>query len=113
MVGLELNINGKIITAGLKNGVVLIIATKLTNEFVDTINLDFTGLNTSEKGYEEMIDWYKSNLKIGDELMIKVKEIDMSSTPIEIRRKSQDLENERKLKTYHSLKKELKSKGLI
>lgn len=113
MIGFELNINGERISAGLNDGVVSIIVTKLTDEFIDSIDLDFTGLNTSEKGNEETIDWYKSKLKVGDELTIKVKDIITNSTPIETRKKNRVSENERKLKSYHTLKKELENKGLI
>lgn len=95
------------------NGVVSIIATRLTDEYVDSIDLDFTGLNTSEKGNEETIDWHKSKLKVGDEITIKVKEIITNSTPIEIRKKNRDSENERKLKSYYTLKNELENKGLL
>lgn len=113
MIGFELNINGERISAGLEKGVVSIIVTKLSDELIDSIDLDFTGLNTSEKGNEETIDWHKSKLKVGDELTIKVKDIITNSSPIEIRKKNRDSENERKLKSYHSLKKELENKGLI
>lgn len=113
MIGFELNINGEIISAGMDNGVVSIIATRLTDEYVDSIDLDFTGLNTSEKGNEETIDWHKSKLKVGDEITIKVKEIITNSTPIEIRKKNRDSENERKLKSYYTLKNELENKGLL
>ena len=113
MIGFELNINGERISAGLEKGVVSIIVTRLSDELIDSIDLDFTGLNTSEKGNEETIDWHKSKLKVGDELAIKVKDIITNSSPIEIRKKNRDSENERKLKSYHALKKELESKGLI
>ncbi len=97
----------------MENGVVSIILTKLSDEFIDSIDLDFTGLNTSEKGNEEAIDWYKSSLKVGDELTIKVKDIELNTMPIEIRKKNRGIENERKLKSYHALKKELEEQGLI
>lgn len=113
MIGFELNINGERISAGLEKGVVSIIVTQLSEEYIDSIDLDFTGLNTYEKGNEETIDWYKSNLKVGDELTIKVKDIITNSTPIEVRKKNRESENERKLKSYTSLKKELEEKGLI
>ncbi|QTD36468.1 hypothetical protein JL193_09905 [Polaribacter batillariae] len=113
MIGFELNINKKKISAALENGVVSIILTKLSDEFIDSIDLDFTGLNTSEKGNEEALDWYKSQLKVGDELTIKVKDIPKNSLPKEVRKKNRTLENERKLKTYRTLKKELEEQGLI
>ncbi|AOW10602.1 hypothetical protein [Flavobacterium gilvum] len=113
MIGFELNINDEKVSAALENGVVSIILTKLSDEFLNSIDLDFTGLNTSEKGNGETLDWYKSQLKVGDELTIKIKDILENSVPKEIRRKNFDLENEQKLKSYYGLKKELEEKGLI
>ena len=113
MIGFELNVNGEIISSGLERGVVSIIVTKLSDEFIDSIDLDFTGLNSSEKGNEESIDWYKSKLKVGDELTIKVKDIMTNSSPLDIRKKNCDSDNERKIKSYNALKKELEDKGLI
>jgi outer membrane receptor for ferrienterochelin and colicin len=113
MTGFELNVNGEKISAGLERGVISIIVTKVSDEFIDSIDLDFTGLNSSEKGNEETIDWYKSKLDIGDELTIKVKDVLTNSSPLEIRKKNRESENERKLKSFHALKKELENKGLI
>ena len=101
----------------MEKGVVSIILTKVVtticDEFIDSIDLDFTGLDTSGKGNDESIDWYKTQLKIGDELTIKVSEIITNSTPLAIRQKNRDSENERRLKSYYALKKELADKGLI
>lgn len=113
MIGFELNINGEKIAAGLEKGAVSIIVTKLSEEYGNSIDLDFTGLDLSEKSDEQTMDWYKSKLKVGDELTIKVTEILTNSEPIEIRKKSHDSENERKLKSYNALRKELGEKGLI
>jgi len=41
MTGFELNINGEKIALGLAKGVFTIIVTKLSNEFIDSIDLDF------------------------------------------------------------------------
>lgn len=75
MIGFELNIKGERITAGLDKGVVSIILTKVVttvgDELIDSIDLDFTGLDTSGKGDEESIDWFKTSLQVGDELTIK------------------------------------------
>ena len=50
MIGFELKINGNKISAGLEKGVVSIIVTKivtkLSKEFINSIDLDFTGLDT-------------------------------------------------------------------
>ena len=114
MTGFELIINGEKISAALEPGAVSIILTKVSNELTDSIDLDFTGLSLPETGDEtEYIDWYRGNLKIGDELTIKVKEVLKSSTPKEVRKGKRESIIERKLKSYHGLKKELEDKGLI
>jgi len=114
MTGFELIINGEKISAALESGAVSIIVTKVSNELMDSIDLDFTGLSLPETGNEtEMIDWYKTNLKIGDELTIKVKEVLKNSTPKEIRKRKSESIIEQKLRAYHDLKKELEDKGLI
>lgn len=113
MIGLELNINGEKISAALESGVVSIIVTKLSTQHSDSIDLDFTGLNLSELENDESIDWYKSKLKIGDELTIKIKNVLKNSQPMEIRKLKRDSIIERKLMSYHALKKELEEQGLI
>ena len=113
MIGFELNIKGEIISAALENGVVSIIATKVLSEMMDSIDLDFAGLNTTHTEYDESIDWYKTNLKEGDEFTVKVKNIVKNSKPKEIRKKKRNSIIERKLKSYNALKKELEEKGFI
>ena len=113
MIGFELDINHKVISASLEHGVVSIIATKATTKHMDSIDLDFTGLNITEPGIEEYIDWYKTNLKVGDVLKIKVIDITKNTTPIEIRKRNRDSTIEQKLNSYHALKKELGEQGLI
>lgn len=113
MIGFELIVNGEKISAGLERGVVSIILTKFSVELADSIDLDFTGLDTSQEGNEEAIDWYKTKLKAGDVLTINVKDIESNSSPLEARKKNRDSENERKLKSYNALKKELEDNGLI
>lgn len=111
MIGFELTIKEQKILAALDQGVLSIIVTKVINEVIDSIEIDFTGLNTNPKN--EMIDWYKANLSVGDELIIKIKEINENSEPIAIREQNIELINEQNLKAYYSLKKDLEDKGLI
>lgn len=117
MTGFELNIKGERISAGLDKGVVSIILTRVVttigDESIDSIDLDFTGLDTSGKGDEESIDWFKTPLLVGDELTIKVRDIMTNSSPSEIRKRNRDSENERKLKSFYALKEELENIGLI
>lgn len=113
MIGFELDINGEVISASVEHGIISIIATKVSTNHMDSIDLDFTGLNTGELGNEEYIDWYKSNLKVGDELKIKVIDITKNTAPIEIRKRNRDSTIDQKLKSYHALKKELGEQGLL
>ena len=113
MIGLELTVNGQKVSAALKDGVVSIIVTKILNDFMDSIDLDFTGLNTANSDCHETIKWYNTNLKIGDELVIKIKDVPENSKPIEIKERSVDSINEENLKSYYAQKKDLENKGLI
>ncbi len=113
MIGFELYVNGKKISAALEKGAVSIIATRLSDEIRDSIDLDFIGLNTAEADHDEIIDWYKTSLKIGDELTIKVNVVSENSTPIEVKKKNCESPIERKLKSYYILKEELEKQGLV
>jgi len=113
MIGFELSFNNDKVSAALDSGVVSIILTKISTEYLNEIELDFTGLNTKENGENESLDWFKSSLKVGDELTIKVKDIIQNSTPNQVRIKDSVSEEQRKLESYLSLKKELKKTGLI
>ncbi len=113
MIGLELTVNGQKVSAALEDGVVSIIVTKILNDFLDSINLDFTGLNTAKSDCHETIKWHSANLKVGDELIIKIKDISENSTPIEIKERSIDSINEENLKSYYAQKKDLENKGLL
>ncbi len=113
MIGFELDINGEKIAAALDSGSVAIIATKVSTQRSDSIELSFTGLNLSESEYDESIEWYNTKLKIGDEFMIKVKNVLENSLPKEIRKLNRVSIMERKLKAYQELKKELEEQGVI
>jgi len=83
MKGFELNLNGKKFQATLENGIVSIILIKHD----DLLSLDFRGLNTQNENYDEMIDWFQTELKINDEIIIKIKDISQNSEPIKIQQK--------------------------
>ncbi len=113
MTGFELIVNGEKISAGLENGVFSIILTRIINESVDSIDLDFTGLNISDPTQHEMVDWHRSNLKIGDELIIRIADIKNVSTPINKNRESLESIEAQELANYYNMKKNLEEKGLI
>jgi hypothetical protein len=115
MLGFELTIKGKIISAGVENGVVSLIATRVINESIDSINLDLTGLSLLDDvdNCAKTINWHSSELKLGDEISIKVIDIVDCSQPQSIIEKKTDSLIEQKLKSYKALKKELENKGLI
>lgn len=110
MVGFELTINEKKISATLVKGIVSIILTKVTNETTDSIDLNFGGLDLTK---DENIQWYDNKLNVGDEILIKVKEIDVNTKPIEAKKKNIEEVNKEKIKTYNRLKKELEEEGLL
>jgi len=83
MKGFELNLNGKKFQATLENGIVSIILIKHD----DLLSLDFRGLNTQNENYDEMIDWFQTELKMNDEIIIKIKDISQNSEPIKIQQK--------------------------
>ena len=113
MLGYELHINNKIVSASLEKGVVSIIATCHYDALICSIDLSFGGLNTSKKENDEMIDWYKTSLNEGDEFTIKVKDILDNSTPFKLEEVKRKTINECQLESYKALKKELEEKGLI
>ncbi|MCK0205084.1 hypothetical protein [Ornithobacterium rhinotracheale] len=112
MIGFELITKEKNISAAVEQGVVTIVLTKLNNELDNYIYLDCSGLRKfGEK--EQKIVWNSTPLNIGDEITIKVKQIEKTSPPIESTEREPESINEKKLKNYYALKKELEDKGLI
>lgn len=85
MVGLELTISGKTISISAEQGVASIIVTQTRNAAIDSIDLNVSGLNIANGSTGEMLDWYKTNLNVGDELVIRVKEIAETTKPENVR----------------------------
>ena len=83
MIGLELEINDKKYTAALEKGVVSVIVSIKDNK---SITLDFEGLDSSDENSYIFVDWLSSNLKEGDKLLVKVKEISKISKPEKYRK---------------------------
>ncbi|PWJ58063.1 hypothetical protein CLV98_105245 [Dyadobacter jejuensis] len=113
MIGFELTVRGEKVTGALRDGVFSIILTKMANKDLDTIELDFTGLNTADTENYETLAWYQSSLAIGDEIIIKVKEIQDVSPPIKVGKHNLENRNAQRVEEYYRLKRELEEKGLI
>ena len=110
MIGFELKINEEEISASIPEGVLSLIITKVTNDHESSINLDFTGMDTKNGKY---VDWNSTKLKEGDELTLKIKNIEKVSSPIKIRKIDNQYDKEQRLKNFYSLKKSLEKEGLI
>ncbi len=111
MIGFELTINGIKKQAVLKNGVTSIIINRIITKEKDEINLDFGGFNSETN---ESIKFYRSSLKLNDEISIIVKDISSNSKPEKIEKIDPNQTIlEGKLKAYKNLKKELTREGLI
>lgn len=111
MLGFELTIKGETISTALKYGTVVLVATQVAKEQDISIELSVMGFDKTDLQETEQIIWYHAILQEGDEFTVRVKEICENSAHQEIKRHPSD--NERKLKSYNSLKKELESRGLL
>ncbi|MDT0677609.1 hypothetical protein [Autumnicola musiva] len=109
MTGFEVINKGETFQAALEKGVVTVILTK----HKDLLELDFAGLNTENENYNENIDWHRSSLRIGDEIIIRVKDIFENSEPVNVRRQEKKSKDEVDLENYKRLKRRLEEKGLI
>lgn len=85
MIGFELKINGETITGAVEEGVFSVILTSVVEKGINSINLDFTGLDLGDTKVHKMIDWHKSHLKNGDEISIKIIDVSEISAPQKIR----------------------------
>jgi hypothetical protein len=93
MLGFELKIKGKKITAALENGVVSIIATQISKDQVNSLELDLKGLDISDLTGHESVDWYHTELKEGDEFIVTVRDILESSAPQSRKKRDRDSEH--------------------
>jgi hypothetical protein len=99
MKGLELQYADNIITGSSKDGVVCIIIS-MSKECADVC------MRGIDRGNH--VKWYESSLKTGDNIRIRVKDIDQSSEYHITGSKIDSLKKE-----FNLLEKELKEKGLI
>ena len=79
---------------------------------MNAIELTLTGY---DRDNNNMITWFsKEELKLGDEFTLRVADVLENSSPLEVKQKmSKENLIEHKLKSYNTLKKELKALNLI
>ena len=111
MIGFKLTYNNETIKVGIPKGVTSINLTRVVLEERDEIDIHTGGL---DKEINQHLMWLVTQLKLGDRLLIEVEEFAEADPPHKmIAQDSEDLVLQAKLKSYHSLKKELEEKGLI
>lgn len=111
MIGFEIKSEKENLKAGLEEGVVSVIFTRVKNEEIDRMDLSISGL-TMEK--EENHKWIDRDLTIGEKFKIKVVEISNASPSQKLQRAPlEKLSVDDKLRKYLKLKKELEARGLI
>ncbi|MFT7197134.1 MAG: hypothetical protein ACI83W_001501 [Marinoscillum sp.] len=111
MIGFELNINSELRRASLENGIVSINVNRIKTIEQDKIDLSFGGYNPDT---DENYKWVETPLKIGDKIIIEIKDIEDNSTAIEVKKRiPTDTIIEGKLRAYNALKRELEEEGLI
>jgi len=111
MIGFEIKSKNEKMTVALEKGVVSVIFTRVKNMERDEIQLSATGLNIEK---QENYKWLFRNLQLGEEINIKVIELENSSDPIKVENYPMEkLILDDKLKRYQNLKRELEEAGLI
>ena len=85
MKALQIDINGEIFVAGIKDGTVSLIVTISKKNETERVELNVTGLNKMEfdESHLEYHYWEKAELKENDNLSIKIIETESISTPKE------------------------------
>jgi hypothetical protein len=73
MIGYDVLINGQHASAAIDKGVLTLIITRLNEGAKSYITLDLSGLNTDT---QQQMYWSKTALKEGDEIVVKIKDID-------------------------------------
>lgn len=111
MIGFRIKSKNEKMTAALEKGVVSVICTRVKNMERDEIQLSVSGLDIEK---QENYKWLFRNLHLGEEINIKVIELDDSSNPNKVEHYPMEkLILDDKLKRYQNLKKELEEAGLI
>lgn len=110
MTGYEVSINGENIAAAIEKGVLTLIITRLNNDVEKYIKLDLTGRDSENNTRPR---WKEMDLKEGDEIVIKIKDIEQVSVPFKVSDINPALEKESTLKKYRAMKDKLEKDGLI
>ncbi len=111
MIGFKISHKNIVTKIGISNGVTTIHLTRVLLEDRDELDLYAGGL---DKNLKRHVKWLRSELKLGDKIIIEVEDLDDLSDPIEIVQEDpDDVVLKAKLKSYKALKKELQEKGLI
>jgi hypothetical protein len=106
----EVYLNAELLTvAGItaEFGVVTAILTWVNSHVMEhkDLNLNVSGLNSKE---DEYVSWIQSEVKVGDEITIRITNNDTLSTPTVKPKLTDEEMMARKLRHYHKLTEELK-----
>ncbi len=90
MKALQIDVNGEIIVAGIKDGTVSLIVTISKKNETEKVEINVTGLNKMEMNEPQLeyLYWKKSELNENDNLSLKIIETENISTPIESKKVS-------------------------
>lgn len=110
MEGLSLFINGEEISAYIQDGSLGIIISQKSDPKEESKTVIHFG--SYDKRTNNISDYYKSELSIGEKLEIEVKNIKETSKPTSIR-KFNIVDDNTKIQEYERLKKELEKEGLL
>ena len=111
MLGFDVSVKGKSISAAIPRGVLTAILTNRNMQDVDEITLNIAGLNL-EAGMDTL--WLRQEeLKEGDEIVIKIMGIAEVTTPAEKKELDKAAIKKARLQSYYDLKRELELDGLI
>jgi hypothetical protein len=111
MLGFEVTLNGRSITAAIKKGVLTVILTNRNMHDRDEISLNVAGLNL-EAGTDTT--WLKQEeIKEGDEIIIKIKKVEQVTAPANKKDLDKEIMQKERIQSYYNLKSSLEKDGLI
>ena len=111
MLGFDVSVKGKSISAAIPRGVLTAILTNRNMQDIDEVTLNIAGLNL-EAGMDTL--WLQQEeLKEGDEIVIKIMRIEAVTTPAEKKELDKVAIKKARLQSYYDLKHELELDGLI
>ena len=86
MKGFEIKHKSNTIYASVEKGAASVIINSIINDN-SSLKISVSGLNTLKENENEYIDWYDSDLEMGDEIIIKIIEVAHNTEPINIRKR--------------------------